>query len=96
MGMAPSLQYRAVSLAGPGGPLAQSLPSSAANLGVAFGSFAGGIAVGTFDTSAAVIAGLLIALIAIPVAWATSFIGPPLVQEMAPSEPAARPIAEAA
>ena len=38
MGMAPSLQYRVVSLAGPGGAFAQSLPASAANLGIAFGS----------------------------------------------------------
>ncbi|WP_199536732.1 MFS transporter [Spongiactinospora gelatinilytica] len=65
---APSLQYRVVSLAGPGGALAQSLPASAINMGVAFGSFAGGAAIGGFTTSAAIITGLVIAVVAIPVA----------------------------
>jgi MFS transporter, DHA1 family, inner membrane transport protein len=79
MGMASSLQYRVVRLAGPGGALAQSLPASAANVGIAFGSFAGGVAVGSFTASAAVIAGLIIAVVAIPVAWATSFLKPPTI-----------------
>ncbi len=79
MGMAPSLQYRVVSLAGPGGAFAQSLPASAANVGIAFGSFIGGVAIGSFTVSAAVIAGLIIAAAAIPVAWATSFLAPPTV-----------------
>ncbi len=57
----------------------QSLPASAANVGIAFGSFAGGVAVGSFTASAAVIAGLVIAVIAIPAAWATSFLKPPTV-----------------
>jgi MFS transporter, DHA1 family, inner membrane transport protein len=77
MGMGPSLQYRVVTLAGPGGQLAQSLPASAINLGIAFGSFAGGVALGTFTTSAAVLTGLVIAIIAVPVAWATSRLEPP-------------------
>jgi MFS transporter, DHA1 family, inner membrane transport protein len=77
MGMAPSLQYRVVSLAGPGGTFAQSLPASAANVGIAFGSFAGGVAVGAFTVSTAVIAGLVVALVAIPVACASSFLMPP-------------------
>jgi MFS transporter, DHA1 family, inner membrane transport protein len=77
MGMAPSLQYRVVSLAGPGGPLAQSLPASAANLGVAFGSFVGGVAIGNFNAYAAVASGLVIAVIAIPIALATSLLTPP-------------------
>ncbi len=68
MGMAPSIQYRVVSLAGPGGQLASSLPASAINVGIAFGSAAGGIAISRFGDSAAVIAGLIIAVIAIPVA----------------------------
>ena len=89
MGMAPSLQYRVVSLAGPGGALAQSLPASAANVGIAFGSFAGGVAIDAFTVSATVIAGLLIAVIAIPVAWATSFLTPPPAEEVA--EPAEVP-----
>jgi MFS transporter, DHA1 family, inner membrane transport protein len=79
MGMAPSLQYRVVSLAGPGGAFAQSLPASAANVGIAFGSFAGGVAVGGFSAGTAVLTGLAIALVAIPVAWATGSLRPPTV-----------------
>jgi DHA1 family inner membrane transport protein len=91
MGMAPSLQYRVVSLAGPGGQLGQSLPASAINLGIAFGSAAGGVAIGNFTTSSAVITGVILAAISIPVAWATRFLKPPMV----PSEPkAAEPVAE--
>jgi DHA1 family inner membrane transport protein len=77
MGLGPSLQYRVVALAGPGSQLAQSLPASAINLGIAFGSFAGGVALGAFTTSAAVLTGLVIAIIAVPVAWATSRLEPP-------------------
>ena len=77
MGMAPSLQHRVVILAGPGGALAQSLPSSAANLGIAFGSFAGGVAIGAFTVSAAVLTGLAIAVLAIAAAWASSYLKPP-------------------
>jgi DHA1 family inner membrane transport protein len=77
MGLGPSLQYRVVALAGPGSQLAQSLPASAINLGIAFGSFAGGVALGAFTTSAAVLTGLVIAIIAVPVALATSRLQPP-------------------
>jgi MFS transporter, DHA1 family, inner membrane transport protein len=77
----PSMQHRVVSLAGPGEQLAQSLPASAVNLGVAFGSFAGGAAIGGFTISAAIVTGLIIAVIAIPVAWATSFLQPPQVDQ---------------
>jgi DHA1 family inner membrane transport protein len=94
MGMAPSLQYRVVSLAGPGGAFAQSLPASAANVGIAFGSFAGGVAYASFSVSAAVIAGLGIAVVAIPVAWATSYLKPPAVQDAEP--PAGRELATSA
>jgi len=87
MGMAPSMQYRVVSLAGPGGAFAQSLPASAANVGIALGSFVGGVAIGTFSASAAVIAGLIIAVIAIPVAWGTSFPKPPPVARATDSAP---------
>jgi DHA1 family inner membrane transport protein len=80
-GMVPSLQYRVVSLAGSGGALAQSLPASAANLGIAFGSFAGGVAIGTFTASSAVLTGLVIAVIAVVVAWATGFLTPPASEE---------------
>jgi MFS transporter, DHA1 family, inner membrane transport protein len=97
MGMLPSIQYRVISLAGPGGALAQSLPASAANVGIAFGSFAGGIAIGRFSVSAAMIAGLIIAAIAIPVAWATSLLRPPAIQEAVgpTAEPTTDPTPEA-
>jgi DHA1 family inner membrane transport protein len=80
-GMAPSLQYRVVSLAGPGGQLAQSLPASAINLGIAFGSAAGGVAIGTSTTSAAVITALVLAAVSIAAAWATSFLEPQPAEE---------------
>jgi DHA1 family inner membrane transport protein len=77
-GMVPSLQYRVVSLAGPGGALAQSLPASAANIGIALGSVAGGVAIGRAAASAAVITGLVIALVAVPVALSTSLLKAPV------------------
>jgi DHA1 family inner membrane transport protein len=83
MGGVPSLQYRIVSLAGPGGALAQSLPASAANVGIAFGSVAGGMAIGASTLSSAVLTGLAIAVIAVVLAWATSSLTPPLVEESA-------------
>jgi MFS transporter, DHA1 family, inner membrane transport protein len=80
-GMAASLQYRVVSLAGPGGQLASSLPASAINLGIAFGSAAGGVAIANSTASSAVVTGLVIAVIAVPVAWATGFLKPPVVRD---------------
>ena len=77
----PLAQYRVVHLAGPGDRLAQSLPASAINMGIAFGSYVGGVAIGGSTTSAAVITGLIIAVIAIPVALATNFLKPPAVEE---------------
>jgi DHA1 family inner membrane transport protein len=82
-GMAPSLQYRVVSLAGPGGQLAQSLPASAINLGIAFGSAAGGVAIGTFTASAAVLTGLVFAAVSIVAACVTSFLKPPATPQPA-------------
>ncbi|WP_117212256.1 MFS transporter [Allorhizocola rhizosphaerae] len=91
MGMAPSLQYRVVTLAGPGGALAGSLPASAVNVGIAFGAFAGGVAIKTYSVSSIVLTGLIIGVIAIPVAWATSFLRPPVVPSA--EAPAPEPIA---
>lgn len=76
MGMAPSLQHRVVSLAGPGAPLAQSLPASAANVGVATGAAVGGLAISGFGVAAAVAVGALIGAVAIPVAMATDRLKP--------------------
>ncbi len=66
MGMGPSIQYRVVSLAGPGAPLASSLPASAVNAGIAFGAFAGGIAIDGGGVPFAVVTGIAIAVAASP------------------------------
>ncbi|MGI5132297.1 MFS transporter [Pseudonocardia sp. CA-107938] len=93
-GIVPSLQVRVIDLAGPGGQLAQSLPVSAANIGIAFGAFVGGIAIDRFSAPATVITGLILAVITIAVAWATSFLTPPAAADAtaaaadATSEPA--------
>jgi DHA1 family inner membrane transport protein len=86
MGMAPSLQYRVVSLAGPGGALAQSLPASAVNVGIAFGSFAGGVAIERSTASSVVLPGLAIAVIAVVVAWATRNLTPPVAGAAEPAQ----------
>ena len=77
-GLQASYQYRVVELAGSGGQLAQSLPASAANLGMAFGSVAGGLAIGALAVaSAAAIAAMIIAIAAIAAAVITSVLKPP-------------------
>lgn len=91
-GMVPSLQYRAVELAGPGGQLASSLPASAANVGIALGPIVGGVAIDSFSPSAPMIAGLIVAILAIPVAWGTSFLKPPPVEDAAQAGPVAEPV----
>jgi DHA1 family inner membrane transport protein len=95
-GMTASLQLRVVSLAGPGGGLASSLPASAINVGIALGPIAGGEAISHFSASAPVITGLIIAVIGIVVAWATSFLKPPVVAEAARPATEAEPTAEVA
>lgn len=96
MGMAASLKYRLVSLAGPGGQLACALPASAINMGIAFGSAVGGLAISGHAASAAVLTGLIIAVIAIPVAWATSYLKPPVVKQTTQPAPAAQPTPQTA
>ena len=76
MGIAPSIQHRVVSLAGPGAPLASSLPASAVNVGIAAGSFAGGLAIDRGGLSAAVLTGALIAGVAVVAAGATRVLRP--------------------
>ncbi|MRG60317.1 MFS transporter [Agromyces sp. CFH 90414] len=74
LGMAtgPSIQHRVVALAGPGAPLASSLPASAVNVGIAVGSLAGGLAVDRGGAASAVAVGIGIAVLAVAAAWATS------------------------
>ena len=78
MGTGPSIQYRVVGLAGPGAPLASSLPASAVNAGIAFGSFAGGMAIDGAGVPFAVVTGIVIAVAAVAAAWATSFLKAPV------------------
>ena len=78
--MVPSLQLRVVSLAGPGGELAQSLPASAVNVGVAVGPIVGGAVLST-STSAPMLVGMFIALAGVVVALATSRLKPPATEE---------------
>jgi DHA1 family inner membrane transport protein len=79
MGMVPSMQYRVVSLAGPGGQLASSLPASAANVGIALGAYAGGVAYGASTAKATVLTGLAIAVASVLAAWGASRLKPPVV-----------------
>ena len=74
MGTAASIQHRVVSLAGPGAPLASSLPASAVNAGIAAGAFLGGVALDVAGVSAAVLTGTGLAVLAVGAAWATSVI----------------------
>jgi len=90
----PSLQVRVLTLAGPGGQLAQSLPVSAANVGIAVGAFAGGIAIKNHSASATVLTGLILAVVTVAVAWGTSFLQPPVVEE--PSSATAQSVREPA
>jgi DHA1 family inner membrane transport protein len=76
-GLVPSLQYRVISLAGPGGDLAATLPASAVTGGIAVGSLIGGWAVAHHGPSAAVLTGIVICAIAVPGAIATYWLRPP-------------------
>lgn len=89
MGTGPSIQYRVVSLAGPGAPLASSLPASAVNAGIAFGAFAGGTAIDGGGVQLAVVTGVVIAVAAIVAAWATSFLGAPAAASVPDTQPLA-------
>lgn len=76
MGIAPSIQHRVVSLAGPGAPLASSLPASAVNAGIAAGAVAGGVAFIAGGVAAAVVTGAAIAVLAVAAAWTTGSLQP--------------------
>jgi DHA1 family inner membrane transport protein len=89
MGMAPSMQHRVVTLAGPGAPLASSLPASAVNAGIAFGSFVGGVAIAGWGVSATVVAAMSVAALAVGAAWATSHLHP--IEHPADLEPVGAP-----
>lgn len=90
MATGPSLQHRTVSLAGPGAPLAASLPASAVNAGIAGGAFAGGMAIDLGGIPAAPLTGAVVAAVSILAAWATGFLKVPVRSTATASEPAAR------
>ncbi|GAA4201823.1 MFS transporter [Actinocatenispora rupis] len=81
MGTAPVVQYRVVGLAGPGAQLAQSLPASSANLGVALGAAVGGVAVGRFSVIATMLSGCAFACAAVVIAWGTRLLTPPTTRD---------------
>jgi DHA1 family inner membrane transport protein len=85
MATVPSIQHRVVRLAGPGAPLASSLPASAVNLGIAGGSIAGGAAIGVGGVSSAVIVAIPIAVVAVTAAWKSSALRPPTAAPVAPA-----------
>jgi DHA1 family inner membrane transport protein len=69
-GLVPSLQHRVVTLAGPGGDLAATLPASAVTAGIAMGAIVGGWALAS-GASSPIVIGLLVCAAALPASWAT-------------------------
>jgi DHA1 family inner membrane transport protein len=76
-GLVPSLQYRVVSLAGPGADLASTLPASAVNAGIAIGALLGGQTLAEYGAGGAIIAGACMCALALPLTWATMYLRPP-------------------
>ena len=72
----PSIQNRTVSLAGPGGALAASLPASAASAGIALGSTASGLAYAAAGPPAVILTGGIIAVGALTLSVATRRLRP--------------------
>ena len=75
-GLVPSLQYRVVSLAGPGAAVAATLPASAINAGIAFGSLLGGWALAAHGSAAPAGTAIVLTAIALLAAAATSRLHP--------------------
>ena len=92
LGVVPSLQYRVVSLAGPGRDLAATLPASAFNAGIALGALAGGWAVASYHVSSAFLVSLAIGLVALAVAWATRSLKPPPLPDRSQTSVPAAPV----
>ena len=91
MGMAPAMQHRVESLAGPGASLASSLPASAVYAGIAGGSLVGGAAIDLAGLPAAVLSGAGITAVAVAVAVASGRLrpAPDPTQEQRTGEPLA-------
>ncbi|MEQ7126977.1 MFS transporter [Actinopolymorpha sp. B11F2] len=95
MGMAPALQSRVMSLAGPGAALAASLPASAANAGDSVGALLGGVAISHAGLAAAVLAGAVVTAVAVAIAIATSRLRPTApAAEVTPTTEVTPPTAE--
>lgn len=76
-GLVPSLQYRAVHLAGPGRDLAATLPASATTGGIAFGAVLGGWAIVAFGPAAPVLAAAIACAVVVPLVVVTTTLHPP-------------------
>jgi DHA1 family inner membrane transport protein len=88
-GLVPSLQYRVVSLAGPGRDLASTLPASAVTAGIAVGALIGGWAVAGNGGIGAIVTGLILCSVAVPLSWATSLLRPPAPTTTSDPDPVA-------
>jgi DHA1 family inner membrane transport protein len=75
-GLVPSLQHRVVTLAGPGGDLAATLPASAVTAGIAVGATGGGSVLSS-GASAPIVLGLIACAAVLPATWATGRLAPP-------------------
>lgn len=75
-GLVPSLQYRVVSLAGPGAAVAAALPASAINAGIALGSLLGGWALTAHGPAAPAGTAIVLTAAALVGAVATSRLHP--------------------
>lgn len=73
----PSLQYRVVSLAGPGRDLASSLPASALTAGIALGSTVAGWGISAYGPTAPVLIAGVTCLAVLPLYYLTTFIRVP-------------------
>jgi len=90
-GLVPSLQYRVVSLAGPGAAIAATLPASAINAGIALGSLLGGWALTTHGPAAPVGTAIVLTAIALLAAAATSRLRPATRGAATPPRPSTPP-----
>ncbi len=76
-GLVPSLQYRTVSLAGPGRDLAATLPASVLAGGIAFGALLGGWAIASFGPAAPVLAAAIACAAVVPLLVVTTTLRAP-------------------
>lgn len=90
--LVPAFQLRVITLAGPGGDLAATLGASAVNLGIAAGSFTGGLVLTGHGARAVMVVGAVICAAAIPLTAATRVLGVRRGAVAAPTMEQAEPI----